>query len=196
MATNLRASACPREDLVSLGEPLAIRLEPRIVRDGDPHTLEPLEPVLEHRPVRLAPDIQPEVHEEIRAETQDVAIEGRMVEACRVRRHWRRWVPRAGHRPAGCGPPPAAPGVEAGRSRIAPDTPAAPAAERLLVQPPLGDHGHVCPPGLHAPAVLAGRRQRVLLVVYRDEEAQGRGLVADDVYGPDRRVLAGTTPNR
>ena len=30
------------EDLVSLGEPLAIRLEARIVRDGDPHTLEPL----------------------------------------------------------------------------------------------------------------------------------------------------------
>jgi hypothetical protein len=58
-------SARPREDLVSLGEPLAIRLEARIVRDRDLHTLEPLEPVLEHRPVRLAQDIEPEIHHEI-----------------------------------------------------------------------------------------------------------------------------------
>ena len=50
------------------------------MRHRDPHALEPLEPVLEHRPVRLAQDIEPEVHHEIRADAQDVAIEGRMVE--------------------------------------------------------------------------------------------------------------------
>ena len=46
-----------------------------------------------------------------------------------------------------------------------------PLPKRLLMKPPLGDDGHVCAPGLHNPAVLAGRRQRVLLVVHRDEEA-------------------------
>jgi hypothetical protein len=71
--------ACPREDLVSLGQPIAIRLEALIVRDSDPHALEPLKPVLEHRAVRLAQDIQPKVYHEIRADTEDVAIEGRVV---------------------------------------------------------------------------------------------------------------------
>ena len=66
--------------LVSLGQPITIQLEPRLVRHRDPHALEPLEPVLEHWPVRLAQDIEPEVHHEIRADAQDVAIEGRMVE--------------------------------------------------------------------------------------------------------------------
>jgi hypothetical protein len=35
--------------------------------------------VLEHRRGRLAQDIQPKVDHEIRADAQDVAIEGRMV---------------------------------------------------------------------------------------------------------------------
>jgi hypothetical protein len=71
--------ARPREDLVSLGQPLAIRLEAGIVRNRDPHTLEPLKPVLEHWPVRLPQNIQPKIYHEIRADAEDVSIEGRVV---------------------------------------------------------------------------------------------------------------------
>jgi hypothetical protein len=71
-----------------------------------------------------------------------------------------------------------------------------PLPKRLLMKPALGDYGHVCPPGFYDPAVLAGRRQRVLLIVHRDEEAQRRGLVADHVHRPDRHVLAGDHPEQ
>ena len=61
--------------MASFGEPIVIRLEALIVRDPDLRTLEPLTPVEEHRSVHLAPDIRPEVHHEIRADTQDFHAE-------------------------------------------------------------------------------------------------------------------------
>jgi hypothetical protein len=59
------------------------------------------------------------------------------------------------------------------------------------MKPALGDHGHVRAPGLHDSTVLAGHWRCMMLVVHRNEEAQGRGLVADHVHRPDRHVLAG-----
>jgi hypothetical protein len=160
-------------------------------RDRHPHALEPLKPVLEHRAVRLAQDIQPHVHYEIRADTEDIPIEGGMVQ--RAERH--------------------AIGDDGLASRVAVrqdvggleqlqiPKPADRASllirsqhslpERLLVKPSLRDDGHVRSPRFSNPVIRIRHEQGMLLLVDGDEEAQCRGLVSDHVRGPDGHVLAG-----
>ena len=165
------------------------------MRNRDPYALEPLQPVLEHGPVRLAQDIEPKVHHEIRTDAQDVASKAAWW-SLQSATPLETMGSRAGRRLAGCGPPRAVPGAEPADRASLLIRAQHPLPERLLMKPTLGDHGHVCAPGFRDAAVLAGRRQGVLLVVHRDEEAQRRGLVADHIHGPDRHVLARDHPEQ
>lgn len=49
-------------------------------RDVDPDTLEALQTMLEHRPVFLAQDVFTNIDGELRSNSEDVAVEGRVME--------------------------------------------------------------------------------------------------------------------
>ncbi len=49
-------------------------------RDQDPDALEALQAVLEHRPVFFAQDVFTNIDGELRSNSEDVAVEGRVME--------------------------------------------------------------------------------------------------------------------
>jgi hypothetical protein len=69
----------PSEDLVSLGEKVAVGLQVLAVRGPDPSALKTLEAVDEHGAVDLIKEVSSDVDRQVRRDAENVRVEGRVV---------------------------------------------------------------------------------------------------------------------
>src|SRR6266496_2422031 len=74
-----RALPGPPEDLVSLGEKVAVRFQLRAVRRSNPSALKTLKAVNEHGAVDLIKDVSSNVDPQVRRDAENVGVEGRVV---------------------------------------------------------------------------------------------------------------------
>jgi len=159
--------------------------------------VETLQAVAEHRAVRLVPDLLADVDDQVGADTQDVGVEGAVME------------PAEGQAVRQDGLAPRVPvrkdvrGVE--ELRVAQAADRAPLLvraqdappEALLVEAPAGQLGDVPASSLadEGGSVLC-RLPRHVLRLDLDREGQRARVIAHDEDGPDRQYSPGTKPKK
>src|SRR5713101_3588693 len=76
----IQRSARPSEELISLGQELGPRFERGRARCQNLYPLEALQAVTQHGTVGLAKDVEAHLDAQLRRDSQDVAIEGSVME--------------------------------------------------------------------------------------------------------------------